>query len=131
MNVISFDRIESAFNKRVPIPGVLAKTGVRRPEIVGTGIFLLGLALTFASLTGDTPSAIARWAAVGTGISLGLSMLIELNHRWENLMRADVVALFALYVLIFVEFLFPQPYFDALMGAPEQMAASVGISRLP
>ena len=130
MNVISFDRIESAFNKRVPIPGVLTKKGVRRPEIVGTGIFLLGLAMTSATLTGDTPSAMARWAAVGTGISLGLSMLIELNHRWENLMRADVVALFALYVLIFVEFLFPQPYFDELVGAPEKMEAGIGVCLL-
>src|SRR5260370_42066773 len=54
-------------------------------------------------------------------------MLIELNHRWENLMRADVVALFALYVLIFVEFLFPQPYFDELVGGPEKMEAGIGV----
>src|SRR5436853_304895 len=114
MNVISFDQPGGAFK---PAPAFRRfKRVVPRPELVGTGVFLLGLGLTYGTLTGDTPSAMARWAAVGTGISLGLSMLIELNRRWENLLRADIVALFALYFLIFVEFLFPQPRFDELVG---------------
>jgi len=91
---------------------------------------LLGLCLTYVSLNGDTPSAVARWAAVGTGISLALSMLIELNRRWENLLRADVVALAALYFLIFVEFLFPQKLFDDLIGAPQQIEPGIGICLL-
>jgi hypothetical protein len=91
---------------------------------------LLGLGLTYATLTGVTPSAVARWAAVGTGISLALSMLIELNRRWENLLRADIVALFALYFLIFVEFLFPQPRFDDLIGSPQKVEPGIGVCLL-
>jgi hypothetical protein len=106
------------------------KRVVPRPEIVGTGVFLLGLGLTYATLTGDTPSALARWAAVGTGISLVLSTLIELNRRWENLLRADVVAMIALYFLIFVEFLFPQPRFDELIGTSQKVEPGIGVCLL-
>src|SRR4029077_17143091 len=106
------------------------KRATPRPEIVGTGVFLLGMGLTYATLTGDTPSALARWAAIGTGISLALSMLIELHHRWENLLRADLVAIVALYFLIFVEFLFPQPRFDELIGTPQKVEPGIGVCLL-
>src|SRR5215467_1729101 len=105
----SLDQMGSALNRPAPVSTVRSKKGVRAPELVATGVFLLGLCLTYASLTGDTPSALARYAALGTGISLALSLLIELSQRWENLLRADTVGLFALYFLIFFEFLFPQP----------------------
>jgi hypothetical protein len=129
MNVISFEQMGNAVSKpaRAFRP---FKRAVPRPELVGTGVFLLGLGLTYATLTGDTPSAVARWAAVGTGISLALSMLIELNRRWENMLRADIVALFALYFLIFVEFLFPQPRFDELVGTPQKVEAGIGVCLL-
>jgi len=124
----SFDQMGNAVNKPARVSGLLSKKkGVRAPEIVATGVFLLGLGLTYASLTGDTPSALTRYAAVGTGISLALSMLIELNQRWENLLRADIVGLFALYFLIFVEFLFPQPYFDAMVGSPQKIERGIDI----
>ena len=126
----SFDQMGSALRKPMPIFNLPLKKGVRHPEIVGTGVFLLGLGLTYASLTGNTPSAVARWAAIGTGISLALSMLIELSYRWENLLRADVVALFALYFLLFVEFLFPQPHFDELVGSPEKIEPGIGVCLL-
>jgi len=81
MNVISFEQMGSALNNPARTFRPL-KRALPRPEIVSTGVFLLGLGLTYATLTGDTPSALARWAALGTGISLALSMLIELNRRW-------------------------------------------------
>ncbi len=123
----SFDQLESAPNKPARVPGLGSKKGVRAPELVATGVFLLGLGLTYTSLTGDTPSALARYAAVGTGISLALSMLIELKQRWENLLRADIVGLFALYFLIFFEFLFPQPYFDTMVGAPQKIERGIDV----
>jgi len=129
MNVISFDQLGGALNKPAPAFRRFKRT-VPRPELVGTGVFLLGLGLTYATLTGDTPSALARWAAVGTGISLALSMLIELNRRWENLLRADIVALFALYFLVFVEFLFPQPRFDELIGTTQKVEPGIGLCLL-
>lgn len=121
----SFDQMGSALSKPARVSGPRAKKGVRAPELVATGVFLLGLGLTYTSLTGDTPSALARYAAMGTGISLVLSMLIELNQRWENLLRADIVGLFALYFLIFFEFLFPQPYFDAMAGVPQKIERAI------
>jgi hypothetical protein len=121
----SFDQMGSALNKPARISALRSKKGVRAPELVATGVFLLGLGLTYASLTGDTPSALAQYAAVGTGISLALSMLIELKQRWENLLRADIVGLFALYFLIFFEFLFPQPYFDTMVGSPEKIERAI------
>jgi len=129
MNVISFDQLGGALNKPARRFRRL-KRATPRPEIVGTGVFLLGMGLTYATLTGDTPSALARWAAIGTGISLALSMLIELHHRWENLLRADLVAIVALYFLIFVEFLFPQPRFDELIGTPEKVEPGIGVCLL-
>ena len=123
----SFEQMGNALNKPARAFSSSKKKGVRAPELVGTGVFLLGLGLTYASLTGDTPSALARYAAVGTGISLALSMLIELNQRWENLLRADIVGLVALYFLIFVEFLFPQPYFDAMVGSPQKIERGIDV----
>ena len=123
----SFEQMGNALNKPARAFSSSKKKGVRAPELVGTGVFLLGLGLTYASLTGDTPSALARYAAVGTGISLALSMLIELNQRWENLLRADIVGLLALYFLIFVEFLFPQPYFDAMVGSPQKIERAIDV----
>jgi hypothetical protein len=123
----SFDEMGGALSKPARISGPQSKKGVRAPELVATGVFLLGLALTYASLTGDTPSAVARYAAVGTGISLALSILIELHQRWGNLLRADIVGLFALYFLIFFEFLFPQPYFDVMVGTPEKIERGIDI----
>jgi hypothetical protein len=117
----------NALNKPARAFSSSKKKGVRAPELVGTGVFLLGLGLTYASLTGDTPSALARYAAVGTGISLALSMLIELNQRWENLLRADIIGLLALYFLIFAEFLFPQPYFDAMVGSPQKIERGIDV----
>jgi len=72
----SSDQLGSVLNKPAPVSTRRSKKGVRAPELVATGVFLLGLGLTYTSLTGDTPSALARYAAVGTGISLALSMLI-------------------------------------------------------
>lgn len=79
-----------------------------------TALFVLGLLCTAVSLHGNTPSAVARYAAVGSGISLAVFALIEIKRSWGNLLRADLVSMVALYYLIFVEFLFPQPSFDAL-----------------
>src|SRR5262249_7584829 len=53
--------------------------------------------------------------AVGTGLSLALSTYIDSKRGLGNLLRADLVAMMALYFLLFVEFLFPQPKFDELI----------------
>ena len=90
--------------KKAPIP---ASSGA-------TGFFIVGLLATGLTFHGGTPSSAARYAAIGTGLSLAGFALIEIRRSWGNLLRADLVSMAALYYLIFVEFLFPQPDFDAL-----------------
>jgi hypothetical protein len=79
-----------------------------------TTFFAAGLLATGLSFYGETPSSSARYAAIGTGLSLAAFAIVEIKRGWGNLLRADLVSMTALYYLIFVEFLFPQPSFDAL-----------------
>jgi hypothetical protein len=79
-----------------------------------TALLLIGLLCTGITLVGETPSAMARQAAIGSGLSLAVFAAIEVKRSWGNLLRADLVSMAALYYLIFVEFLFPQPDFDVL-----------------
>jgi len=78
-----------------------------------TALLLFGLLATGLTFYGDTPSAKARFAAIGAGLSLAAFAVIELRRSWGNLLRADLVSTVALYYLIFAEFLLPQPDFDA------------------
>jgi oligosaccharide repeat unit polymerase len=55
-------------------------------------------------------------AALGTGLSLGIATAIEAKAGVRNLIRADMVMLWSLYVLTFLEFLFPQPNVDTLLS---------------
>src|ERR1700736_3611026 len=88
---------------------------VPEPSVAATGIFLGGLILTGVGLHGETAAGVARFAAIGCGFSLGLSLVFEARKGMANLLRADLVAIFALYFLLFFEFLFPQPKFDELV----------------
>jgi len=47
-----------------------------RPSFAGTGIFLIVLLLTAVSLRGETASGVARYAAIGCGVSLALSLAL-------------------------------------------------------
>ena len=85
---------------------------VARPDGASTFILLSGLLLTALLLQSRIPSEVARTAAIGVGVSLVAAILADLRHGWQNLFRADVMAVCALYFLTFVEFLFPQPQFD-------------------
>ncbi|PYK88460.1 MAG: hypothetical protein DME35_12175, partial [Verrucomicrobia bacterium] len=46
---------------------------LHRPSLAGTGIFVIGLLLTAVSLHGATASGVARYAAIGCGVSLAFS----------------------------------------------------------
>jgi len=82
------------------------------PDMMGTSLFLVGLALTWTTLNGDTPSALGTWAAYGVGCSLAASLFADLRHGLRNLVRADLIGMLAIYGLLYAEFLFPQPQFD-------------------
>ena len=72
----------------------------------GTIVLVVGL-IAAAFLGGTTPQEIGFRAAVCVGVSLLLSIWIEIRHSPRTLCRTDLVALCALYYLIFVEFLAP------------------------
>jgi hypothetical protein len=84
---------------------------------------LFGLLITGFSLGGEIPSDIARRAAIGCGLSLLFFALAEVRRSWENLLRADLVCLAALYYLLFLEFLFAQPNFDAIARNTDVLVA--------
>lgn len=80
----------------------------------GTILALFGLALTGVFLNGDTPFDVARFAAYGVGLSILVSIIWDLRRGVQNLVRADVLAIVALYFLTLCEFLVPQPEFNSL-----------------
>lgn len=88
----------------------------KMPEPHATGLAFCALQLSFLftvlTLGGGTPSAIGKQAAFGTGLGLILYALFDLSKGIWNLLRLDNVAFFALYVLLFIEFWFPQEAFN-------------------
>jgi hypothetical protein len=103
-----------------PLPGrpagaVAVASKASRAQAHGTAMMLVGLVLTGVLLSGKTPSEVAHFGAVGVGLSIAVSALADLRSGgWKSLIRADLLALMALYFLTLFEFHFPQVNFDAL-----------------
>ncbi len=93
------------------------------PNGLATLALLFGLAVTNALVIPPSPSAMARTAAIGTGLSLLISFAIDSRRVARNLVRADIMALCSLYFLTLFEFLFPQPAFDTLVDSDEASVA--------
>lgn len=90
-----------------------------------TAIILVGLLFTGVTLHGDTPTQVARYAAYGVGTSLALSAIIDIRSGgFRNLIRADLIAMFALYFLTLFEFFFQQDTFDSMI-TPETTQVAV------
>lgn len=87
---------------------------VPRADPNGSLLALVGLALTSLCLTGNSPSAVASSGAIGVGLSVAATVIADARQGLRNLIRADVMALLALYFLTLFEFLFSQPAFDTL-----------------
>ena len=86
-----------------------------KPDFNGTLAALAGIAITGLFMTGTLPSTLGRVAAIGTALSLLLSVLMDFRAGPRNLIRADMMAILAFYFLTLFEFLFPQPIFDAMI----------------
>lgn len=84
------------------------------PTGTGTTLALFGLALTGVFLNGETPFDVARFAAYGAGLSILVSVAWDLRRGVQNIVRADLLAIVALYFLTLCEFLVPQPEFNTL-----------------
>lgn len=103
------------------------KTGFApRAEMAATAIILTGLLFTGMTLHGNTPTQVARYAAYGVGISLALSSFVDARSGgFRNLIRADLIAMYALYFLTLFEFFFPQDNFDFMIGTETTCVAVV------
>lgn len=52
------------------------------------------------------------------GVTLVVSIGLEIKSNWKAVLRPDVTCLAALFFLTLFEFLFPQPFFDRLAAEP-------------
>jgi oligosaccharide repeat unit polymerase len=100
--------------RRIPPRRADSKNAPLHASWGATAFLFAGLLATGLTFYGDTPSSSARYAAIGCGLSLAGFAIIEIKRSRGNLLRADLVAMAALYYLVFIEFLFPQPDFDSL-----------------
>lgn len=101
---------------RPPVAAVLED--VPRANLHGTFAAIGGIAITVGFMDGKTPAAVATFAAMGTAISLAISVVFDLRAGVRNLIRADLLAVLAFYFLTLFEFLFPQPTFNLLISIP-------------
>lgn len=88
------------------------------PSVLATGALLIGLLVTAFTLQGKNPMEVAQWAAIGLGLSLAASAVFEFRKSVRNLIRADLMALLALYFLTLAEFVMKQDLFDELINVP-------------
>ncbi len=87
-----------------------------RATTAPTLVMFVGLLLTVVFLPSDSVTNIFAFAAIGTGLSLGLATGIEAIAGVRSLIRVDLLMLWVLYALTFLEFLFPQPDVEARLS---------------
>lgn len=99
------------------------------PRIDATLALVAGLVLTAVAVAsgGQTafPSEVAKTAAMGVGASLAVSFLLEARSGLQNLVRADLMGILALYYLTLYEFIFPQPFFNHDARYPDSVRRAV------
>jgi hypothetical protein len=82
-----------------------------------TAVMVCGLAVTVVFLTSNHAVSVFTAAAIGLGVTLSFATAIEAIAGVRNLIRVDIMSLWVLYALTFLEFLFPQPDVDALVSS--------------
>ncbi len=105
-----------------------------QPSVRATVVFLIGLAATALLGTTREPSAVAHSYALGVGLSLAASLLVDYRRNIRNLVRADIMALASLYFLTLSEFLEPRMEAESMMGSldlqPALFACLLGFAAL-
>ena len=81
---------------------------LRRATVWSTTIFVIGLFLTYVVLPSDSVEHVFSIAAIGIGLSLLAATTLEGTSGVRGLIRVDILMLWVLYGLTFLEFLFPQ-----------------------
>jgi hypothetical protein len=90
----------------------------------GTIVFLVSLWLAYTrSMGAQTPSEMARTAAITSLVGLAISVFLDSQKGLRNLFRADFMCIVSLYSLTLVEFLFPQQDFDTLLDTTQTATA--------
>lgn len=79
-------------------------------------IVLFGLLATYFILPSGDAVDIFTTAAVGVGLTLAISTLVEGRSGVRSLIRVDVLMVWVLYSLTFLEFLFPQLYINEVVS---------------
>jgi len=107
----------------------MAKRGLRAPGLermaTSTAVILCGLASTSVATLGENhPVDVFTVAAVGVGLSLSLATALEGGAGVRNLIRVDILLLWVLYGLTFLEFLFPQPGVEAVVSTDAAMSGT-------
>jgi oligosaccharide repeat unit polymerase len=105
-------------------------TSPRDSAATSTVVFLVGLAITYLIiLSSQSAGAVFANAALGIGLSLAIATAIEATAGVRGLIRVDVLMLWALFGLTFLEFLFPQPELEDVVPADVAIRA-VGVAIL-
>jgi oligosaccharide repeat unit polymerase len=89
-------------------------------RLASTTTLLAGLLATYVVYTveaKDSAASIFTISAFGVGLTLCLATGIEGMAGVRTLIRVDILILWVLYALIFLEFLLPQPNVDTLVSA--------------
>jgi oligosaccharide repeat unit polymerase len=81
-----------------------------------TIVFLVGLGLTYLGLPSESAGSVFAGAAIGIGLSLLTSTTVEARAGVHGLIRVDILMLWVLYGLTFLEFLFPQPDIEGIVA---------------
>jgi len=89
-----------------------------------TMVIIFGLLLTALLLPSHSASAVFSSAAVGVAISLGIATAVELTVGARNIIRVDLLILWALYGLTMLEFLFPQPQISSVVAPASAVNAT-------
>jgi len=101
------------FEEVVIKEGVISGQSARNTA-ASTAVLLCGIILTSILQPSDGAANTFFSAAVGIGLSLSLATAMEGTAGVRTLIRVDIMMLWVLYGLTFLEFLFPQPGVDAL-----------------
>src|SRR5262249_39426624 len=90
---------------------------VSYPSALPSVVILCGLLFTGFILPTDSSVQVFQVAAFGAGAALVLGTGIEVYSNIRGLLRTDILMLWVLYGLTFLEFLFPQPKVESLVSA--------------
>jgi hypothetical protein len=81
---------------------------------------LIAFAITYQEALPSTLARQISWVWLG---AIGGSLLLESRKGVRFLLRSDLLAILALYFLLYFEFLFPQTHFDTLVVGAEAASA--------